>query len=216
MRHAQHGRLLWRARPPARRRASWALDAVEEHQVGRRLDAVEDLVEGRGEVVDVLAVERRDEGLVQALDDVVDDLVADVLELEHLAGRALGVAEVVHERGQQLRGLVEVGRELREQAEVLPLLRDEAELHAVPSWPVARGGIRPPAGAAAYVSGVLAAVQALMRRRAWRRSRAGQQSTATLRPPTGRATGQSQSSRATLRSCTGRQRGQVAEPRRLR
>ena len=63
----------------------------------------------------------------------MDDLVADVLELEHLAGRAPWRREVVHERGQQLRGLVEVGGELGEQAKVLPLLRDEAEFHAVPS-----------------------------------------------------------------------------------
>ena len=82
--------------------------------------------------------------LVQALDDVVDDLVADVLELEHLARRALEGAVVVHERGQELRGLVERGGELREQAEVLPLLRDEAEFHAVPLLPSAvRGGDLP-------------------------------------------------------------------------
>ena len=49
---------------------------------GRGLDVVEDLVGGRHEVVDVLAVDRRDERLVETANDVVDDLVADVLVLE--------------------------------------------------------------------------------------------------------------------------------------
>ena len=57
--------------------------------VGGGLDAVEDFVDGRRQVVDVLAVERGDERAVQAVDDVVHDLVADVLVLEDLAGRPL-------------------------------------------------------------------------------------------------------------------------------
>ena len=89
MRQAQHGRLLGDHGGLLDRVLGGRLDAVEEHHVDGRLDAVEDLVEGRGEIVDVLAVERRDEGLVEALDDVVHDLVADVLELDHLARRAL-------------------------------------------------------------------------------------------------------------------------------
>jgi hypothetical protein len=35
----------------------------EEHQLGHRLDVVDDIVEGLRERVDVLTVERRDEGL---------------------------------------------------------------------------------------------------------------------------------------------------------
>ena len=96
-----------------------AVDPVEHHGVGRLLDVVEDLVHGRHEVVDVLAVDRRDERLVEALDDVVEDLVADVLVLEDRGADRLGVVVVVHELDQQLRRLVEVGREVREQAEVV-------------------------------------------------------------------------------------------------
>ena len=86
-------------------------DAVQHHHVGRGLDVVEDLVRGRHEVVDVLAVDGRDERLVELADDVVHDLVADVLVLEDGGRDALAVA-VVHELDEQLRGRVEVGREL--------------------------------------------------------------------------------------------------------
>src|SRR4051812_44260076 len=47
------------------------LDPVELEVVRDLLDVVDDVVQRRREVEDVLALERRDEGLVEALDDVV-------------------------------------------------------------------------------------------------------------------------------------------------
>ena len=47
------------------------LDPVEAEVVGDLLGEVDDVVERRGQLEDVLAVDRRDERLVEALDDVV-------------------------------------------------------------------------------------------------------------------------------------------------
>ena len=40
-------------------------DAVDHERLGDRLDAVDDVVEARHQLVDVLAVERRDEGILE-------------------------------------------------------------------------------------------------------------------------------------------------------
>ena len=67
----------------ARRR----LDAVELEQVGGLVHVVDDVVDARGELVDVLAVERGDVLRVQELDQVVRDRVALVLGLLHVRVR---------------------------------------------------------------------------------------------------------------------------------
>ena len=69
------------------------LDLVEAEVVGDLLDEVDDVVERRGEREDVLAVDRRDERLVEALDDVVRDPVALLLADEDVARevRAVGI-----------------------------------------------------------------------------------------------------------------------------
>ena len=56
-------------------------DLGEQQQLRHGLDVVDDVVELLGEGVDVLAVERRDEGGVQPLEDRPGDLVALVLAL---------------------------------------------------------------------------------------------------------------------------------------
>ena len=52
----------------------------------RPVDQVDDVVEAHGELVDVLAVDRRDERPVDAPQDLVRDLVALVLEALDLVG----------------------------------------------------------------------------------------------------------------------------------
>ena len=59
------------------------LDLVEDDQVDGLLHEVHDVVERRGEVVDVLAVERRDEGGVQLVEDRVRGVVTRVLRGPH-------------------------------------------------------------------------------------------------------------------------------------
>ena len=73
------------------------LDPVQPEVVGDLFDEVDDVVQRGGEVEDVLALDRRDERLVEALDDVVRDPVA-LLLADHDArapaprGRASGRA----------------------------------------------------------------------------------------------------------------------------
>ena len=58
-------------------------DLVDLHPVGYRVEHVDYVVELLRERVYVLAVERRDECLVQAVEDVVGDVVAPVLDVVH-------------------------------------------------------------------------------------------------------------------------------------
>ena len=67
------------------------LDPVEREEVRDLLDPVDDVVEPGRERVDVLAVDRRDERLVEALDDVVRDPVALLLADDDVA-RELAVS----------------------------------------------------------------------------------------------------------------------------
>ena len=62
------------------------VEPVEPDQRGRGVDRVHHVVERAGERVDVFAVERRDEGPVQALDDLVGQEVALVLDFLDLVG----------------------------------------------------------------------------------------------------------------------------------
>ena len=57
------------------------LDLVNHHPVHGRPDKVEHVVDAGGKRMDVLAVDRRKEGLVQVLHDVVSEHVAFLLEL---------------------------------------------------------------------------------------------------------------------------------------
>ena len=70
------------SRIAASRRASSVgpVDAVDDERLGDRLDPVDDVVEPRHELVDVLAVERRHERVLEPAVDLVVDLVAALLE----------------------------------------------------------------------------------------------------------------------------------------
>ena len=61
------------------------LDLVEPEEVGGLLREVDDVVDLGGERVDVLAVDRRDEGGVHALDEIVGDPIPLLLGEQDLA-----------------------------------------------------------------------------------------------------------------------------------
>src|SRR5437773_719950 len=96
------------------------------------LEVVEDVVEASREVVDVFAVDRRDEGRVQSPDDLVGDLVARVLDLldrVRLGPRVgKGVDQLVEETG----GPDDVLRLLLEVVEEPDFPRDQIEHGASP------------------------------------------------------------------------------------
>ncbi len=62
------------------------VEAVEAHERRRRVDRVHHVVERPRQRVDVLAIERRDERPIQALDDLVREEVALVLDFLDLVG----------------------------------------------------------------------------------------------------------------------------------
>ena len=80
------------------RLAGRRLDAVELEQVGRLLDVVDDVVDRRRELEDVLAVERRHVLGVQELDEVARDPVALVLGRLHVRLGDRGVRELAEAR----------------------------------------------------------------------------------------------------------------------
>src|SRR3954454_19610848 len=101
------------------------LDAVEPEVVRDLLDVVDDVVERGGQVEDVLALDRRDERLVEALDDVVRDPVALLLADHDLAGELTVVGPAVEDVLEDLAGLHDVAARLLEQVEELALAARE-------------------------------------------------------------------------------------------
>src|SRR3954447_4382893 len=101
------------------------LDLVEPEVVGDLLGVVDDVVERRGEAVDVLAVDRRDEGLVEAPDDVVRDPVALLLADQDVAGQVRPLGIGAQHLVEQVGGADDVAAGLLEQVEVLAVPGDE-------------------------------------------------------------------------------------------
>src|SRR4051812_21993819 len=125
------------------------LDAVEPEVVGDLLDVVDDVVERGGEVEDVLALDRRHERLVEALDDVVRDPVALLLADHDLARQLAMVGPAVEHVLEDLAGLDDVAPGLLEQVEELALARREESGEPGHGSAVylrtRRLGVRPPA-----------------------------------------------------------------------
>src|SRR5918999_15468 len=105
---------------------------VEDQHVGGRLHGVEHVVQVAGQGVDVLPVERGDEGGVEPGVDGVGQPVALVLGLDQPLGLHLRVDEVLDHVQQVPRGVGEVGRNLVEQVEVRLLAGKDPQSH-VPS-----------------------------------------------------------------------------------
>src|SRR3954471_14888504 len=106
------------------------LDLVEGEVVRGLLDEVDDVVERRGELEDVLAVDRRDEGLVEAMDDVVRDPVAVLLAHDDVARQRGGVRPAAQQPHQQLGRGDDVARRSFEQVEGLLVAPDDGVAQA--------------------------------------------------------------------------------------
>ena len=103
-------------------------DAVARDLLGGVVDVVADVVEHAGEPVHVVAVERRHEGAVEQVDDLVRDPVALVLELLDLPRMGVGAAgKSLEQLDQSLRDRHGVRGGAVVELEELALLRDEAE-----------------------------------------------------------------------------------------
>ena len=134
------------------------LDAVQREEVRHLFRVVDDVVERGGEGVDVLAVDRRDERLVEALDDVVRDPVALVLAVHQSrpsspwSGHASSMSSSRRGRADDVRaGLLEEVEELslprREETAQLRHGRESVVVNAA-ARPAAAPSSGPPVAAA--------------------------------------------------------------------
>src|SRR5207253_4653930 len=82
----------------------------------------------------VVAVDRRDEGLMQALDHRMGDLVALVLDGLHALGLLLGINGLLEHLGEERRRLARAVRVLLEEVEELlaPARREEPGEESLP------------------------------------------------------------------------------------
>src|SRR3954452_18318431 len=110
------------------------LDLVEAEEVRRLLRVIDDVVHLGREAVDVLAVDRGDEGRVESLDDVVGDPVPLLLGVEDLAREAAVVGPGAHHLVEQPCGLQRVLPGLDEEVEEGSVAGQEREAHARPSY----------------------------------------------------------------------------------
>jgi hypothetical protein len=95
------------------------LDLVEQEPIRHRVDQVQHVVETAGERVDVLPIDRGDEGGVEAAHDLVGEGVARVLQVLDLLGLSLGVRVVEGQLLERPRRGHDVGGLLLEQIEEL-------------------------------------------------------------------------------------------------
>jgi hypothetical protein len=101
------------------------LDLVQAEVVGDLVDEVDDVVERADEGEDVLAVDRRDERLVEVLVDVVGDPVAFLLADDDVASEVGAIGVVGEHLVEQIGAADDVGRGLLEEVEEDPILTGE-------------------------------------------------------------------------------------------
>src|SRR5437588_396005 len=95
------------------------LDPVEPEVVGDLLGVVDDVVEGGGQLQDVLAVDRRDERLVEPADDVMRYLVAVALAAQDVLRQPAPLGVLGKHLVEQVGGPRQVGPGALEQVEEL-------------------------------------------------------------------------------------------------
>src|SRR5262249_19505725 len=96
------------------------LDLVEAEEVGDLFDVVDDVVQGGGELEDVLTVDRGDERVVGGVDHVVRDPVTLLLTYQYLAREVPPFGVVAQHLVEQIGGPDDVATGLFEQIEELP------------------------------------------------------------------------------------------------
>ena len=105
------------------------LHAVELEQVAGLVDVVDDVVDRARQLVDVLAVERRDVLRVQELDQLVRQPIALVLPLLHILLRNIGVRELAEPLLDEARRLERVRPCPGEEVVELARARNQSQAH---------------------------------------------------------------------------------------
>src|SRR6266699_6700679 len=119
------------------------VDLVQIQPIRGRVDHVEDVVQRTREGLDVLAVDGRDEGPVQGLEDVVREVVAAMLDVLDRASLRRDILEMPDHVEQRDRSVVHGGRDPFEEIEEPTFLRNDPLFQTQRSTPgSARGSSR--------------------------------------------------------------------------
>ena len=118
-------------------------DVVHPEAVHDVVDHIRNVVELLGEGVNILAIERGDEGLVQLIDDGVRHIVALVLDGRHLAQRIFRDGALRHNFFEELGGMYGVADLLFKQLKEVERLGKEPENHAHLLFPGDRAPSQP-------------------------------------------------------------------------
>src|SRR5579859_426278 len=103
------------------------IDAIQMNPSGDFLDPVDDVVERGGQVTDVLAIDRRDEGAIEGAKDLMRDLVAGVLDGLQVTCLALDVDIIREQIVQDTRAFERVFRTAIEKIEEPVVLGDQSQ-----------------------------------------------------------------------------------------
>ena len=137
------------------------LHAIQADTAAGGVDHVHHVVEIQDERVDVFAIQRRDERLVQPIEGVVRDLVALVFERLEFVGRSPAGHVACEHVDEDDRGLADLLRKLDEVVEEATIFRDQAESSHTSS--PRRADERGPCAAMARVAGWACEVDAWTR-----------------------------------------------------
>src|SRR5688500_12800968 len=108
------------------RRLARLLDPEHRHAPGSTVEQVDDIVQSRGQHVDVLTIERRDERLVDTRDDVVREHVRLVLDVLDRAYMFVEVLRLLEQLVRELRRRRHATRDLGEHREELLVTRNQS------------------------------------------------------------------------------------------
>jgi hypothetical protein len=103
------------------------LKVIENDTAGRGINSVYHIIESRSESMDIFPIDRSNEGLVQASDNVVSQLVANVFELFDLVRILNPIIEIIEQFLLYLRSLAEVRCKPIEEVVILLFLGHQAK-----------------------------------------------------------------------------------------
>ena len=119
----------------------WICNAIHQNASAGGVKEIQYIVEGRGECVNILAIERRDEGLVQLGEDVMSDFVARTFDTTEFSNFGLDVfvigEKIHHDAGAGDQVLGRLGEHLEES--IIPWDEGAHREMGAPRWYVERG-----------------------------------------------------------------------------
>src|SRR5262249_2685938 len=105
----------------------WPLNSVENDALGGVFDGVDNVIQPASQRMNIFAVDRSNESLIQFLDDFVSEQITVVLDLFNLVGVVGAMIEIVEEFLQQKRAFRYVRRHAIKHIEILIFFWQQAK-----------------------------------------------------------------------------------------